>query len=105
MTDALAELNTCTRFCEFRHLFGNSYECCSHRQIHVCDKNCKQTIPMDANSRMCRLSKRVFESSGAMTGMEALDTVKRKPTAEQRSDWESSNEWGTAIKRVDSGLR
>ena len=92
-SDALAEQNTCTRFCEFRHVFGNAWECMTHQQMHICDENCKQRIPATSSTSMCRLSKKFFTDRDPSSGMN-VDTVKRKTEA---------GEWRVGIKRVDSG--
>jgi len=42
-----AEQNTCTRYCKFKPVFGNVWECLSHARFHVCDHVCaNQTCPL-----------------------------------------------------------
>ena len=52
--------HTCTRFCQFRHLFGNVFQCSSSGSTHVCDTNCNQQIFHDSQTKICRLSRRLF---------------------------------------------
>jgi len=54
-----ARQNTCTRFCRFKHVFGNVWECIAHAHVHVCDKTCQQTNQMSA-SAVCPLANRSF---------------------------------------------
>lgn len=91
----LSEQNVCNRFCSFRHLFGNSWECLTHGgQVHVCDANCKQRIAMDARgTSMCRLSKRVFSNG------DPGQVAKRKTTEEETRGASGD----LAMKRVNSG--
>jgi hypothetical protein len=59
---AFAEQNTCTRFCRFKHVFGNVWECMSHAHVHVCDMTCQTSaVRATANAlAVCPLANRTF---------------------------------------------
>lgn len=54
-------VHRCDRFCKFRHVFGNLFECQTSGKNHICDQNCKELIYYDSTTTICRLSKKLFE--------------------------------------------
>jgi hypothetical protein len=53
-------VHECGAKCSVRHLFGNTFECCSSGQLHICDSNCNKRVYNDRYSQVCLLSRRVF---------------------------------------------
>ena len=60
LATALQETHTCSRNCEYQHLFANVFTCQTSGQVHVCDQTCNQRVWYDSYSSICRLSKRVW---------------------------------------------
>ena len=52
------EERTCSRACVHDHVCGNLFQCRTCGSAHVCDANCRQTIPFGPNEVICRISKR-----------------------------------------------
>lgn len=70
----------CNRFCEFERIGGhtsNLFECRSHKQVHVCDQNCNQIIPYDAQTSICRLSKKLFVTNSDEIARQRQSVKKR----------------------------
>lgn len=66
----------CCHTCQITHEFGNMYRCASSGQVHVCDSNCAQRIPLDRYSYICKLSRKLFPISGDEM-MDAVPSRKR----------------------------
>uniref|UniRef100_A0A383V8Q8 Uncharacterized protein n=1 Tax=Tetradesmus obliquus TaxID=3088 RepID=A0A383V8Q8_TETOB len=58
---AWSVVHECGAKCSVRHLFGNTFECCSSGQLHICDANCSKRVYRDRYSEVCLVSRRVFE--------------------------------------------